>query len=263
MFAAMQRAEERHQQEQAAAGASKRARLLRKLEDGGSGGKAVPPAGTAAGSSSTSRVLTGALREAAARQLAAALSGNAALAAAVGSSSSTGGRQVAAVAAALESQLAAGEPSKPVFLSTLSSLVLQLKKVGAAGDVPVLAEVVSNLGQTGQAGSSSAAAPAAAGANGAVAPPLLAQQLQQQVDDAVRLAEAAGQGLTSSAQAASVAKAVAALQQLEAAPVTADLLQHTGAGKQVQRLRKHQAPGVAATAVVAAWKSRVLAGCKG
>lgn len=85
--------------------------------------------------------------------------------------------------------------------------------------------------------------------------PLSAQQLSQQVEAAV--AATAGQlGTEASAQ-----QAVRLLGRLQAQPVTAALLQQTGAGKRIRALERlpHPAIAAAAAAVVEAWKQRVLA----
>ena len=249
VFAAMERAELRHEQEQEHQRGTKKARLLAKLEDGGS----RPAAGVGPSPLSAS------LRQVATCQLAAALSGNATLA--------IGRSQAAAVAAALEQQLAAGA-SKPVYQSKTSNFVLQLKKAQAAADVPALTAALSSCsGDSGGRAAGGSAAPAAAAAVPATMP---AQHLQEQVAEAVRLAgavqppSATDGGSTSSdaGHSQGAAAAAAALQVLEAAPVTADLLQQTGAGKQVQKLRKHGVAAVAAAAAacVSAWKARVLAG---
>lgn len=248
VFAAMERVELRHEQEQEHQRGSKKARLLAKLEDGGSR--------LAAGVGPSP--LSAALRQAATCQLAAALSGNATLA--IGSS------QAAAVAAALEQQLAAGA-SKPIYQSKTSNLVLQLKKAQAAAAVPALTVTLSSC--SGDSGGRAAGGSAAAAAAAAVPATMPAQHLQEQVAEALRLAAAvqppsATDGGSSSdvGRSQEAAAAAAALQVLEAAPVTADLLQQTGAGKQVQKLRKHGVAAVAAAAAacVSAWKARVLAG---
>lgn len=242
LFAQMARAERRFEQEHE--GGGKRARLLQKLEAGGSGGKGA--AGSGLGGSSSGG-LTDALRQTATRQLAVALSGNAAVAADIG-----GSGRAAAVAAALEQQLAAGA-SKSVYQSKLASLVLQIKKVQAAADVPALAAHVS------AAAAAEPAAPSAAVETVAVEPAALPiEHLQAQVNEAVRLAGAAGPPGSSNSSSA----AAAALRDLAALPVTVRLLEQTGAGKAVQKLRKHQLAPIAAAAAacVSAWKARVLAG---
>lgn len=253
MFAQMARAEQRYEQEQEQAGGGKRARLLHKLEEGGSGGKGA--AGGLGGGGSSSSGLTDALRQTARRQLAGALSGNAALATGMG-----GSRRAAALADALEQQLAAGA-SKSVFQSKLTSLVLQIRKAQAATDVPALAPHLAAAagGAAPAAAESAAAAPAAAEGT----PSVTAVQLQAQVAEAVRLAGAAASPGSSSSDAASqpAAAAAAALHGLAAMPVTVQLLEQTGAGKAIQKLRKHPLVPVAAAAgaCVSAWKARVLA----
>ncbi len=238
----MERAEQRFEREQD--GGGKRSRLLQKLEAGGSRGTAggSGPTGSSAGG------LTDALRQTATRQLATAISGNAALVASIGGSS-----QAAAVAAALEQQLATGA-SKSVYQSKLASLVLLIKKAKAAADVPAMA---AHIPASAAGDATQPAAGPAAGAGQAVQPAAVsADQLSAQVSEAVRLAGAAG-GSAAEAPGA----AAAALQALAALPVTVQLLEQTGAGKAIQKLRKHPLAPVAAAAgaCVSAWKARVLA----
>lgn len=240
LFAQMVWAEQRFEQEHERGG--KRARLLHKLEAGGSGGKGT--AGSGLGGSSSGG-LTDALRQTATRQLTVALSGNAAVAAGIG-----GSGHVEAVAATLEQRLAAGA-SKGVYQSKLASLVLQIKKAQAAADVLALAAHLSTA-------AAEPPAPLAAVEPAAAEPAALStEQLQAQVNEAVRLAGAAGPPGSSNGSSA----AAAALQDLAALPVTVQLLEQTGAGKAVQKLRKHQLAPIAAAAAacVSAWKARVLA----
>lgn len=237
VFQSLAAAEERFARERQ--GGSKRARLLAKLGSPGSSGGDSRAAGGGRRPSGPGAEL----RQTATRQLAAALSGNAAL--------GVSGAQAAAVAAALEQQLAAGA-SKPVYQSTAANLVRQLKKAGDAADVPALAAALEqrNVEQHMAAAAGAAPAPAA----------VSAQLLQEQVAHAVRLAAAAAAaGCAADVQEAAVGAAAAALRQLERVQVTADLLQETGAGKSVQKLRKHGAPAVAAAAAacVAAWRACV------
>lgn len=261
VVAALQRAEQQHEQEQA--GGSKKARLLAKLGEGG-GGTAKPA--SAAGASS----LPPELCQSAAIKLAAVLGSNTALSAELRSR----GAVAAVIAAALVEQLTTSKLSKPVFQSKLSNLAMQLKKAAAAGDVPALAAALANCSgdSAGQPGGAVQTLPAGGAAGGAeadlvatAAPGSSAQQLLlQQVAKSLRLAAAASPspspGSATTSEAA-VASATAALHALEAAPVTVDWLQSTGAGKQVQQLKRHGAPAVAAAAaaVVAAWKARLTA----
>ncbi|PRW59746.1 ATP-dependent DNA helicase Q-like 3 isoform X1 [Chlorella sorokiniana] len=256
LFAQMARAEQRYEQEHE--GGGKRARLLQKLESGGSGSRGAAGGGPGGGSASG---LTDALRQTATRQLAAAIAGNAALAAGSG-----GSGQAASLAAVLEQQLAV-DVSKSVYQSKLASLVLQIKKAQSAADVPALAAHLPTAAAGGAAAGAqqegSAAAAAAAGPAAGQPAAVSAQQLQAQVTEAVRLAGAAGSSSAASAvaEAASAAAAAAALSGLAALPVTVQLLEQTGAGKAIQKLRKHQLAPIAAAAgaCVSAWKARVLA----
>jgi hypothetical protein len=236
LLAAMARAEEEHERQQQQR-VGKRARLLEKLESG----RAVPVPATAGGA------LPDALLQAGARQLAAALATNAAL------PGQLIGHKLDGVAAQLVQQLAASHPSKPIFQSKLANLVLQLRKAGAAADVPALQEVLAGRQQQDIETAGSPANPAADAAT-ALSP----GTLQQAVTDAVKLADAVSADSTLPAQAQA---AIASLAALQALPVTADLLQQTGAGRRVHHLRKHSHPGVAAAAVAAvqAWKATLAA----
>lgn len=251
IFARMEQAEQLYEQEQA--GGSKKARLLHKLEEGGSSGRgaAGPSGGNAAAPTDTQR-------QAATRQISTALANNATLAAQVG-----GSEQAAALAVLLEQKLADGA-SKAVYHSKIANLVVAIRKATASTDVPALAaQLGAGVGGGAQSDAptrASAAAASAAAAEGAAvaaapAQAVTADQLQTRLAEAVQLAEAA-----STSQAA-VAAAAGALQQLGQLPVTAHVLGTTGAGRRVQKLRKHLvlAVAAAATACVGAWKSRVAA----
>ncbi|KAI3435708.1 hypothetical protein D9Q98_001766 [Chlorella vulgaris] len=243
LLAAMERAEAAHQRQQQP---TKKARLQQKLESG------------SAGSAPRTSEVTPAMQAAAVHQAAAALSGNPALVVLLGSGESCG----AALAAALVQPLAGGHPpaSKPVFQSKLSNLVLRLKKARQADEVPGLSAALAALASPPPMAGTAPSPPAASGA--ALSP----SSLQHQVAEAVRLAEAAtpaaASSTTTEASVAAVHAAATAFRCLEAAPVTAALLQQTGAGRKMHQLRKHSVPALAtaAAAVEQAWKARLLAG---
>jgi hypothetical protein len=258
LLAALERAEEEEERRQGQQG-SKRARLMRRLESGGGGG------GNGGGGQPAD--LPMAVHQAACRQLAAVLGANPALAACVG------GREEG-IAAALVRGLAGGRPSKPVLQSLAANLALQLRRAAAAHEVPALqAALHAATGAAegcagtppgeGQAAAAlqleAAAAGPAAGAAGTAHTgpglPLTAERLRARVAEAARLAGLATRG----DDAQRVGAAVGALRRLQDAPVTAQLLQHSGAGKHVRRLGKHGVPAVAAAAAAAerAWRARL------
>lgn len=241
LLAALERAEAQERQGQQG---SKRARLMRRLEGGGGSG------GSGQGQPTG---LPLAVQQAAVRQLAAVLGGNPALAACVA------GRE-GGVTAALVQRLAAGGASEPVFRSKAANLALQLRKAAQPHQVPALAAALqaaegAGAGMATRESPAAAQGPAAGPASAAQGLSAEAEPLRRRVAEAARLAGAAA----SSDDMRGVSAAVAALRCLEDAPITAQLLHLSGAGRQVHRLSKHSVPAVAAAAagVERAWRSQL------
>ena len=244
-------------------GGGSKARLLSKLE-GTAPAASVPRSSCAA-------VITEQLRQNVVRQLASALAANRELL----SSSALTADEAAAV---LERECHDTASSKAAYQQHATSLLVRVRKARMVEELPALQ---SHKAAAGGGGSGAApadgsavaaedwrAAPPATGTDAAAGAgdstsvrgvgctePVTAERLAERVERAVQLCIAAAAGGQPDVQ-----EAACLLQELAAVRVTAAVLQATGAGKKLAKLRGHADAEIAraAAAAVSSWKAMVV-----
>lgn len=223
-------------------GGGSKARLLAKLDQ-----QEGAPMATLRRVTSTAEV-SPELRARVAAQLASALAGNVALAPAL----TAAGLDAAAAATAVEEACFGGAATKAAYQQAAASALVRARSAADLHKLPALG------GAGGQAEERSVAGGLQAPAPGAEQPLSPEQQLMHRVAAAEQAAAAAAAGGPGAAKLAT--QAVELLHSLRNATVSVTLLQTTGAGKRLARLKKSSSEGVAAAAaeVVRTWKAAVV-----